>query len=360
MKHPRKITCLTAYPPELTASVRYRVQQYEQGWQKHNIAIQYIPFASQQLQKILYQQGKMLHKSINVIRSAVQWLRRINHVADAVIVQREAVLIGPPLIERWFAYKKPIVFDFDDAIFLSNKSLRNGIWARLARPSNKTNQLINLSRTVWAGNRYLTDYAAQFNHNVMIVPTVVDCRIFHPRPRDADLCTLGWIGSHSTTSYLLQLGPVLERLAHKHRFRLLIVGASQPITIRGVQCINRSWQYEREVADFQTLDIGLYPIDHDEWALGKCGLKAIQYGAVGIPCVASAVGVNNEIVDDGRTGFLARSPDDWYSMLDQLLTSASLRKCLGTAARHHIVEHYSVERYQPIVTQSLQELLCAA
>ena len=90
------------------------------------------------------------------------------------------------------------------------------------------------------------------------------------------------------------------------------------MTIRGVAVENLRWNLEREVADFQSIDIGLYPIDealYAGWASGKSGFKAVQYMAVGVPYVATPVGGSVEIGEVGVTHLFASKPDDWYRSL---------------------------------------------
>jgi glycosyltransferase involved in cell wall biosynthesis len=153
---------------------------------------------------------------------------------------------------------------------------------------------------------------------------------------------IGWIGSHSTFPYIKSLLPIIEELGNRHRFKLKIVGGTEEVRLPTVEVENVRWQLEREVEDFRSLDVGLYPIISDEWSIGKSGFKAIQYMSVGIPTVASAVGAVTEILDDGVTGFLVNTPDEWYDRLSLLLTSAELRRQLGEAAREVVVRRYSL------------------
>lgn len=361
MNQPRTVLCLTAYQPMLTASVRYRMMPYAPALAAAGIQLRYLPFATPQLQHLLYQPKHYPQKIVAMLGALTQWLVKLPRRPAAVIVQREAALIGAPMIERWFSQRVPVIFDFDDAIFLPTDPKRsiNGWLSRLARPANKTDQLLSLSSMVWAGNAYLADYARRFNPNVQIIPTVVDCEKCQPRSVPSPhICTLGWIGSHSTARYLEQIVPVLRQLAQRYRFRLLVVGAAKPIEIEGIECINRDWQQAREWHDFQQIDIGLYPIEADLWAEGKCGLKAIQYGAAAISSVCSAVGVNQHIVEHGQTGFLAHNQAEWLDYLARLLEAEQLRQMLGQAARQKIEAEYSVQRYQTTIVAALKDYLC--
>ena len=122
---------------------------------------------------------------------------------------------------------------------------------------------------------------------------------------------------------------------------------------------NSEWKLDREVADFQSFDVGLYPIDRslyaEEWAAGKSGFKAIQYMAVGIPFVAAPVGAMADIGEAGVTHFAASSHDEWYRRLASLLADVQLRQTMGAAGRRHVVDHYSLADQADKLASALKE-----
>jgi glycosyltransferase involved in cell wall biosynthesis len=91
------------------------------------------------------------------------------------------------------------------------------------------------------------------------------------------------------------------------------------------------------------MDIGVMPLKPDAWSEGKCGFKVIQYLALGIPAVASDVGVNHLIVKQGVSGYLCNTRNDWYEALKQLLQHESSRRNMGREGRKKIVEEYSLQ-----------------
>jgi glycosyltransferase involved in cell wall biosynthesis len=105
---------------------------------------------------------------------------------------------------------------------------------------------------------------------------------------------------------------------------------------------------------FNTCDIGVYPLPDDEWSRGKCGFKAIEFMACGVPVVASAIGVNREIIEDGVNGFLAATDDDWVEKLRRLLDDPELRRRMGAAGRTTIEERYSLRVHAPRLAATLK------
>jgi glycosyltransferase involved in cell wall biosynthesis len=94
------------------------------------------------------------------------------------------------------------------------------------------------------------------------------------------------------------------------------------------------------------------PLADNEQTRGKCGFKMIQYMAVGVPVIASAVGANIQIFEGSGAGLLVEPGGDWSSAIGQLARDASLRADCSAAGRRHAVENFSInsviERYTKI------------
>lgn len=335
-----KILFLTSHPLE-GAAPRYRVYQYIPYLKEKGMQFKIRPFVSSRFYKILYTQGNYLKKSIHFLLStinrAVDLFLSLQY--DLVFIQREAFPIGPPIIEFILSkiLLKPIIYDFDDALFLDRRDKSSFNIFK----TSKIKHIIALSDYVLAGNNYLQEYALRFSKNVDTLPTSIETAKFFPNRPMQDKIIIGWIGSHSTTPYLLDLKNVFKELAKKYAFELRIIGADQKLSIPGVNIINKKWALETEAQDFQELTIGVYPLPEDQWTLGKCGFKAIQYMSVGIPTVASPVGINKEIIDDGKNGFFAKTEQEWIAKISRLIEDKRLREKLGQNGRRTIAEQYS-------------------
>lgn len=247
--------------------------------------------------------------------------------------------------------RRPIVYDCDDAIFHTYDLHRS----RLVRTilSRKLEPLLNSATTVFCGNIYLQRWAAQFSNDVVIVPTVVDIDEYRPIARPPNpIPIIGWIGSPSTFSHLSPHLPQLEALVAAGSATVTIVGSGLPAgQVRGIDYVD--WSEATEIASVQAMDIGIMPLPDTPWARGKCGYKLIQYMACGLPVIASAVGVNQQIVDHGTNGFLAASDSEWVMALDVLLNDAALRAMFGAAGRARVVADYSIQRFGPDVATKL-------
>lgn len=358
---------LSSYPVE-AAATRYRLSQFIGPLAERGITLTVRPFVDSKTFYLLYQRRALLHTSLALIKALPRRLQDLLLIAraDAVLVQREAMLFGPPLLE-WLAarvLKRPMVLDLDDATYVPYTSPTYGKLGKALKWFSKTDDLIRWAGIVTCGNRAIAEYAESKGAKTQIIPTVVDTDIFVPRqrvpPLTDDRLVLGWIGTHSTFPYLRAVFPVIQDLAKTHRFKLRIVGAgTSTVSIPGVEVENLEWQLEREVEDFQSFEVGLYPIDPslyaEKWAAGKSGFKAIQYMAVGVPFVAAPVGAMAEIGEVGVTHFQATSNEEWSRTLELLLGDAQLRQTMGASGRRHAVENYSLSEQADKLARALHD-----
>lgn len=351
-----KVLFLTPYPRE-GASNRYRVLQYLPYLDRAGIRYSVRSFLTTEFYQILYKPRnygrKLWYFTIATLRRITDILSARNY--DVVFVHRECYPIGPPIFERllhWMGV--PLIYDFDDAIYLPTA---RGRLKNFLKNPQKVNTIIKLSDQVIVCNEYLKRYAEKLNSHVTIVPTPLDTEHFVPRRRHKNRKSLviGWVGSHTTTKYLDALIPVLQQLRQDHDFELLLVGADRDITIPGVRVINRKWTLVREVVDFQDIDIGIYPLVDDAWTIGKTGFKTIQYMSVGIPCVVSKVGANKTTIRDGVNGFLATTPEEWVRKLSHLLSDHALRERMGRTGRKTVLERFSTDVNAQVLLRILQQ-----
>jgi glycosyltransferase involved in cell wall biosynthesis len=360
-----RVLALTSYPIE-AAATRFRLQQFVAPLAARGITLDIHPFLTSRQFQELYRRDAAVRVAAGLLKSGVQRVFELveARTVDVVLIQREAMLLGPPLIEWVLTHGlgKPMVLDLDDATYVSYESPTYGTLSRALKWFSKTDDLIKWATIVICGNRSIAEYAGSKGARTRIIPTVVDTEIFKPVAREdaPGPLVLGWIGTHSTFPYLESIFPVLSSLADGFEFRLKIVGSGRDrISVPGVTIENLGWVMDREVRDFQTIDVGLYPIDaklySGRWAQGKSGFKAVQYMAVGVPFVATPVGGSAEIGEPEVTHFFASTNDEWYRSLECLMSDRDRRREMGSAGRAHALLHYGLEDQADKLAETLHE-----
>lgn len=341
----------------MAASMRQRLGQYVSHLQAAGCDVDIVPFFDNAYIGMLNRREKA--GAGTIARAYVRRLSALRRAGDFDLIwlAYETFPYLPSFAERLvFAAGKPVVLDFDDAIFHQYDDHRLALARHLL--GGKLQPLMAGATICAAGNAYLADYAKRFCGDVRILPTVVDTSRYAPvEGRTAGgPVTIGWIGTPSTWRYVEPLVPALQALASRPDVAVRIVGAgrlaSPPVGIEFVD-----WSEEREIADIQSMDIGIMPVPDEPWSRGKCGYKLIQYGACDLPVVASPVGVNAEIVEEGVNGFYATTPTDFAAALERLIGDPALRDCMGQAGRVRVEERYSLAVHAPRFVQIVQDAL---
>lgn len=357
-----RVLALVPSIPDISPGQRYRIEQWQGGLKQLGVDITFAAFEDKNLRDVLYTRGQWLKKGIGITEAFIRRSSTMGQLKsyDLVYVFRESALFGPSIFERIVHHSgKPLVFDFDDAIFVRYRSPANG-WLSLLKAPGKTRTICRLASHVMVGNDYLGEYARAFNKNVTVVPTTIDTDAYRVGPvRDNAIPVIGWTGSFSTVQHLELLRGVLRELAKLERFRLMVIGPSS-YGLEGVDVEVIRWRSQSEARDLAEADIGIMPLPDDPWSRGKCGCKALQYMGLGIPAVCSPVGINTDLIKDGENGFLADGADEWMMKLTLLLRSPQLRRRLGLAGRETVEKRFSAKSQVPRVHEIFRSTIAAS
>jgi len=351
---------LVAHRPGRSPGQRFRFEQYldylrENGFYAH---VSYL--IEEKDDEAFYSPGRFLTKFRILLKSISKRLADLKMAKnyDVVFLYREAIMLGTTFFERRLKKTgKPIVIDFDDSIWLKDISDGNRSVAFLKRPS-KTSVIIKLSDVVLVGNTFLAEYARKYNSNVKVFPTTIDTDYYIPVEKvpHNPVC-IGWTGSSTTLKHLYMAVSVLKRIKEKYGDSVCFkVISDEPLQVDIEDLENVKWNKESEVSDLNTLDIGIMPLPDNQWTRGKCGFKGLQYMALEIPAVMSPVGINKEIIEHGKNGFIAGDDDDWFEKLSMLVDSFELRKRLGKEGRKTVIKKYSFNSQKDIYLQYFREL----
>lgn len=242
------------------------------------------------------------------------------------------------------------VYDIDDAIYTQHS-------AELAKNNNKTvkatlefmkteQMIVELPAT--------EEVAKKYCKHVSTILGPVDTNRYRPSQIKDPLITIGWIGSHGNTYYLLEIQKALETVCKKYpNVQINLIGAKGlKSNETKIHLIN--WGLDTELHDLSYFDIGIMPLTDDEWSRGKGAYKLLQYMALGIPSVVSPVGVNKNVQKDGVTGYFAMTNDEYIEKLSRLIENEPLRAEMGRNARKAVLENWSLEASVPIFVAAIK------
>jgi glycosyltransferase involved in cell wall biosynthesis len=346
--NPVRVLALVPYALGMAPSQRYRLEQWAPVLSERGITIIWSPFADLALTALLQEKGHFLGKARLF---AAAFSRRARVALDppdheVVVVHRAACLAGPPWLERSIhARGRPVLYDFDDAIYRLHAAAANRAFAWLKAPG-KTAALCRLADHVVVGNETLSSWVLGLTEGltgrVTVIPSSIDTERYQPLPRPpARRIVVGWMGSSTSQTYLEAAAPLLRAVVAARPVELRVVSNRRPV-LPGIEHTWRPWSAETERLELAGFDIGIMPMPDDEWARGKGAFKALQYMAMGVATIASAVGTNREVIDHGRSGFLAFGTPEWVECVSRLVDNADLRRELGATGRRTVEERYSM------------------
>lgn len=351
----KKILFLTKYSP-LGARSRYRVHQYLPFLEEAGFAHDVHPLFPDRYLECIYSDVKPWRQwftkfsiaTCALIRRSCLLSRRGSNYDVVYVGGYEGLPYLPFCLERWlFFFDTRVVVDCDDPIYLNYADHRNPVVRRVL--GDKIPKILEKSSQVITANHHLAEWARGHNSNVTVIPTSVDLRSYpvHQLTKPSNRRTvIGWIGTPITAKYLHLLMEPLQRLRTRHDFVLKVIGAPG-FEMEGIDVVGVPWSEATEFRDLFTCDIGIMPLPDDAWARGKSALKLIQYLAAEVAGVASPVGANCDVIQDGENGFLARTDEDWVEKLSLLIRVRALRRRVAREGRKTVEDRYSLQANAP-------------
>lgn len=344
--NPLQVLAIVPNVREFSPGQRTGIELWEKVLEPAGIHLHYLPFETDRLHSVLYKRGYMKTKITEMIRA---YIRRMNDLRnlddyDAVYVFREAALIGPAFFEKWIARRgKPMIYHFDDPIYIRYRSPINGRWSYL-KCLGKTATICKMSRIVIVNSRHHEDYAAQYNANVWRIPCLVDADkySFNPETQDSFPVCVGWSGSPTTVGNMQVVVDAMRELAKRVNHKVHLIGGEE-FNLPGIAYTAQPWRAKTEVEDLRKIQIGMVPLPVNEWNKRKFYMKVVQYMALGIPPVCTPMGSNPEVIKHGVTGFLADGTREWVEYLELLIRDKSRRLEMSHNAAQEARAKYSLQ-----------------
>lgn len=349
-----RVLALTRYE-RLGSSSRVRFYQYFPYLKSAGMEIHGAPLLSDDYIRRLYdgQRADM----VSIIRAYIRRISRLlrSRTFDLLWIEKEILPWLPVWAEHLLLSKLPCIVDYDDAVFHRYEYHSNWMIRNLL--GKKIDRVMRSSTLVIVGNDYLAGRARQAGAKwVETLPSVVDVERYSVKKAKPGL-NIGWIGSPATASFLNLLQLPLERAVRNSEVQLTLIGAGKTDLLPGLNKTLLPWSEKTEISALQTFDVGIMPLPDGPFERGKCGYKLIQYMASGLPVIASPVGVNKEIVEQGKNGYLASTDYEWIEAIKQLSASIEKRQLMGLAGRKRAEENYNLHVTAPRLLKLFQNVV---
>ena len=242
---------------------------------------------------------------------------------------------------------KQTYVDIDDAPSIKNEK----------HTLRRVAKMMRRATGVFAGSNSLVEYSTQYQSDTHLIPSAIKLKNYPLKTTndhsDQSIC-LGWIGNgnYYADDLIKILTEPLSKLAANHSIGLKIVGvcgnrklhnAFVDIPNLKVNCIDQiDWGKPEVVAEqIHSFDIGLYPLLETRFNKFKCGFKALEYMACGLPVVSSKIAANESIITHEHNGFFAEDSNEWINYLEKLICDADLRLSTGKNGRATAEQNYN-------------------
>ncbi|MDA3886895.1 MAG: glycosyltransferase family 4 protein [Candidatus Delongbacteria bacterium] len=337
------------------ASSRYRLYQYIPYLKKDGIECKVLPLINDRAYNILLGLKKVNKFLKPVIKSYLvisALFKRFFHILQAR--RYDVIFIQKDVLPSFYLFllrklNNNIIFDLDDALYENHSTIKPSffsldyIFFKLRK--NNLVKMLKCAKAVTVTTPYLAEYVKKFNKNVHIITGPIDSSLYIPLKKDhRSKIVIGWIGSPVTTKYVQDISEVLIELQNKYsNIEFHLIGAKK-FELKNVNIQFLDWSEETEIKLLSDFDIGIMPLTDDKWSKGKGGLKILQYFAMSLPVVCSPIGINNQLISQGKNGFGAKSAEDWIEYLDILINNEDLRKEMGKNGRKIIEEKYDLKK----------------
>jgi len=263
----------------------------------------------------------------------------IKEVSRFDILLNQRYLFNYSLAKKLIKSSRRIIFDFDDAIYTrpgKPYSLLAGFRVR-----RRMQLWLKRSDVVTTSSLFLSEYAKKFTDSVEIVPMALDLDLWKPKEKNHGdrSIIIGWAGAPVNINLIEQIDEVLLGLLNKYPFvKLSIFSGRKP----RLSCPfdYHPFQPGLEPDFVRNIDIGLLPLNDDEFYRGKSPIKAIQYIASGAPVVGNIIGATGEILNS-ENSITVSGMKEWFDALETLVLRRDLLKSMGAAGRKYAEQQFS-------------------
>jgi glycosyltransferase involved in cell wall biosynthesis len=218
---------------------------------------------------------------------------------------------------------------------------------------------VRAADVVLTGNREIAREVEKLGATVVTVDTAIAVDAYpERRATSSPPVTIGWVGTNPT-EHLRPIVESLSRVCNGRDAKLRIV-SSRPAEVQVPSIEFREWKYADRYRLFAELDIGIMPLEDTAYNRGKEAYKIKEYMAAALPVVASPVGHNVRVLEDGVTGYFATTDEEWVDRLCRLINDPELRRAMGAAGRQRARQEYAVDRFHSVIGDIVAQLVMQA
>jgi len=214
--------------------------------------------------------------------------------------------------------------------------------------------LFKIVDAVTVTNDFLRDKfieeSPELKGKIISIPNTINFDLFKPFPKKpSDKIRIGWVTSSSHLNEIWMVKNIFNRLFKKYGDKILFVQLGDIVELQKV--FNKDQMEFHRFIDISVyplklaslnLDIGIAPLVDDEFNSCKSSLKWSEYASMKVPTVCSDMQPYS-CIEEGKTGFLAKTEDDFVEKISKLIDDETLRREVGQNAYDKNFKDYNLE-----------------
>ncbi|GAB4524007.1 MAG: hypothetical protein Fur0018_07240 [Anaerolineales bacterium] len=288
--------------------------------------------------------------------------------ADVVLIQRGFPQNYPAfqdVLQRAHTQGKPVVYELDDWLPVMPEF----------HPAfdSHVEQLVPVflglfeADLVLVSSEPLRAQAAAFNPRVRLVPNGLPERFWRIRPPKAASqapVVMGYMGTATHLPDLEAIAPVLlDVLTARPQAHLKVWGCPLPAALQGHPQVETAAAEIAAYPDFaaffqqQHADFWIAPLLDTPFNRAKSPIKFWEYTATGASGVYQAIAPYADVVEDGRNGLLADTPEAWRTACLWMIDHPAARLQMAQEARHTLEARGMLSVVLPLWEQAFRDSL---
>lgn len=284
--------------------------------------------------------------------------------AKAVVIQRDAAAWTLSQLKEWLIEWKKVggklIYEIDDDLMHIEGLQQRGFNKNPQELLDKLHFLAKHADVVTASTAPLAEKLKKFNANVRIVPNRLDSELWNLHQqrdhsqgpfarKEGDPIRIGYIGTPTHDADLDVVAEAMQILQKKYgsKIEIEVIGGFQKRTPTfgkrvGLPKKNDYPNFVNWLQQRVHWDIGIIPLVDDEFNKSKSYLKFLEYAALDMAIVVSAVPAYKDVAKNKINCIVAENDlNSWIDSISQLISDNDLRKKLAKKARNDVLENHS-------------------
>lgn len=298
----------------------------------------------------------------NIGDNELEELSEMSDLCDIIIIQRRYGRRWKAMVKAWQAKGIKVVFEIDDMyenIPMANLDPRYR--AMCSRETTKAvGEMLDTVDMITVSTPELGSWVKRFtNKKIVWLKNTIDFNMWKSLKKDSsDEVMIGYAASQQHNIDFNVLGGALHEICKVYRDKvsLGLMGfmAKDLWNLEEVYDIGVYYKAGVPFLEYpDTLahlgfDIGLAPLKDCPFNRAKSELKYLEYSALKIPTVASAIAPYIRAIgsgDNGRGLLVDNKSRKWKTTIKKLLDNPELRKDMGEKAYEYVFKNYNIDTY---------------